>query len=198
MFRFGCRRDGRGQAGIAATVQPNGFQMTGSGSVQHTIPLGEIVVVAVVLVCLGLSYRLEAMGFGQVSWSISPSLGPAHYAKIPKELSESLRLNVDTDYLDHLAAIANGAGGVIEPSSLRGLIAFPSMHTVMSLLAVTYTVGTRAFPYLLALNIPILPAILLHGGHHLVDSIGGTVVFLVVAWLVRGFCFVTQIASRHA
>ncbi|MFA8385134.1 MAG: phosphatase PAP2 family protein [Pelagibaca sp.] len=118
-------------------------------------------------------------------WSITPSFGPAYIVELPPSLIESLHLAVDAGYVMHLNDVAGGKDSLIEPTSMRGLIAFPSMHTVMALMAVVFTFGTRAMPFFLAINIPMIPAILLHGGHHVSDVIAGMAVFFVVLWLVQ-------------
>ncbi|MDM7956171.1 phosphatase PAP2 family protein [Blastomonas sp.] len=118
-------------------------------------------------------------------WAVAPSFGPAHIVELPAHLRDGLGLTVDADYIAHLRLIANNGSEVIEPLSLQGLIAFPSMHTVMAMMTVFYTRRTSLFPVFLAINILMLPAILLHGGHHLVDVLGGFAVFAFVVCAIR-------------
>lgn len=76
--------------------------------------------------------------------------------------------------------------GVSDISELRvtGLVGFPSFHTVMALMSLI-----AIWPYRLArlalivVNTALLPAILIHGGHNLMDVLGGTVVTAVSWWL---------------
>src|SRR5262245_9326876 len=64
-----------------------------------------------------------------------------------------------------------------------GLVGFPSFHTVMAL-----TTIIAVWPYrgLRILLVPIcailLPGILIHGGRHLVDVVGGATL-TIVSWL---------------
>ncbi|WP_411053594.1 phosphatase PAP2 family protein, partial [Tritonibacter sp. SIMBA_163] len=73
-------------------------------------------------------------------------------------------------------------------TEISGVIAFPSLHTVMACMVVVFTMGTRVFPLAVILNAPMIPATLAHGGHHLSDIFGGLAVFAasfaVAAWLL--------------
>lgn len=82
-------------------------------------------------------------------WSIIPSFGPAYIIELPLSLIESLRLAVDAGYIAHLKDVAGGHITAIKPSLMWGLIAFPSMHTVMLLMEVVFTLKTRILPFFL-------------------------------------------------
>jgi membrane-associated phospholipid phosphatase len=72
---------------------------------------------------------------------------------------------------------------------LRGVVGFPSFHTVQALVLIWYA---RKLPFLrwiaLTLNIAVVIATPIHGGHHLIDVFGGIVVaFAAIAaadWIV--------------
>ena len=64
-----------------------------------------------------------------------------------------------------------------------GAIAFPSYHIVMAVMVVWFARGTWLFWPALALNLPMIPATLTHGGHHLIDLPGGVVAFALAALL---------------
>ena len=163
--------------------------------VVYQTSLLQLLIVIVFLGASGRNYELHEFALVGVAtslvsiltWAAIPSFGPANAVVVPQELNESLRLVIGADYVNHLKEVSRGEFGIIEPGSLLGLIAFPSMHTVMALMVLYFTSGTRLFRFFLILNIPMAPAILLHGGHHLVDVIGGAVLFVVVLWPVREF-----------
>lgn len=73
-----------------------------------------------------------------------------------------------------------------DSSALRGVIEFPSVHTVLAL-ACTWAVR-RAGPLLwvfAGLNLLMLFTIPFMGGHYLADMVGGAAVFFVSLWVVR-------------
>ncbi|GAA2819015.1 PAP2 superfamily protein [Aminobacter aminovorans] len=75
---------------------------------------------------------------------------------------------------------------MLEVNSLQvtGLIGFPSFHTVLGLMALIVVWPYRIVRYfVLVLNVFLAPAILIHGGHNLVDMIAGVVITLA-AWCV--------------
>ncbi|MEM7709954.1 MAG: phosphatase PAP2 family protein, partial [Pseudomonadota bacterium] len=117
-----------------------------------------------------------AIGF----WSLFPSFGPTAYFGLSPEIEAVINPVVDSAYGRELLALHAHGPGLITPTEAKGLIAFPSFHTVMALTAI---IGAWHVPWLrwpfLVINLAMLPAIIVHGGHHLVDLIGGalTVVF---------------------
>lgn len=66
----------------------------------------------------------------------------------------------------------------IAPGEMTGLIGFPSFHTILALLCVRFA---WPIPYLRAaiaiLNVAMVPAILLHGSHYVIDLVGGGLFF---------------------
>ncbi len=85
--------------------------------------------------------------------------------------------------------LKNGPGH-ISPAELRGIVGFPSYHTVQALVLIWY--GWRVV-YVrwaaLLLNIVVLIATPIQGGHHLIDMVGGAVVAVAAIaladWIVR-------------
>jgi membrane-associated phospholipid phosphatase len=72
---------------------------------------------------------------------------------------------------------------VIDPAHVTGVVAFPSYHMIMALLAFWYARRTPLAPLFVLTGLGMVPATLSHGGHHLVDLIGGTIVFAASALL---------------
>jgi PAP2 superfamily len=122
----------------------------------------------------GLIAALITIGF----WGFFPSSGPAAWEDLPKEVLAALPTVVGPGYGAELNRLAAEGVKYITPKEVLGLIAFPSFHTVMALLSVFFMARFRkAMPVFVALNMLMLPAILVHGGHHLVDLLGGAAAF---------------------
>jgi hypothetical protein len=113
-------------------------------------------------------------------WGLFPSFGTTTVYAIDADVEARLRPIVGSSYgLELLRRAAEGPVRISAQDSL-GLVAAPSYHTVMALLAIY---AARTIPYLrvgaLALNLMILPGILIHGGHHLVDIFAGAIVTVI-------------------
>lgn len=116
-------------------------------------------------------------------WALMPSVGPAAWIEIEPTNALAPARVVGPEYAAELRnLLANGASH-IDAAALIGIIAFPSMHTVMMGMSVWYMRKTRFLPVFAAINLPMIPAILTHGGHHLVDVFGGLALFAFAAWL---------------
>lgn len=112
-------------------------------------------------------------------WGLFPSLGTAAYYDLPEDVWNSVRPVVDYSYGQELnALIANGPEMLI-PNEVRGLIAFPSYHAVLAFAAIWSARKIKyLFPVFLVLNIMMMPATIIHGGHHLIDLPAGFLTFL--------------------
>ena len=116
-------------------------------------------------------------------WCAFPSLGPAAFATVSLEVEANLDLVASAKFGEQFRLFAEQGAAVISPNVLTGVIALPSYHAIMALLVVCYSRQTWAFHPALALNLLMVPATLVHGGHHLVDLIGGAAVFALSAVL---------------
>ncbi len=119
------------------------------------------------------------------TWWLAPSIGPAAHRAIDPVIEAGMGLVTNAEFGAMLQQLARDGLPVIAPGTIEGTIAFPSYHTVMALLAVVYLRGTALFVPALALNTAMVPAILSHGGHHLLDLLAGVLAFLLAAWLAR-------------
>src|SRR3954469_16889487 len=119
--------------------------------------------------CLCASLALAALVCIAV-WSFAPSFGAfsVYPAAAPK-----MALALDWAYAQDLVRLLRDGPGLISPHDARGLIGFPSYHAALALLVIWY-----AWPHAmlrwpaLALNIAVLAATPVQGGHHLVDVLG--------------------------
>lgn len=115
-------------------------------------------------------------------WTLVPSFGPSAYIQLDPAVDAQLGRVVSADHGAELLQLAREGVSVINGKDMVGLIAFPSMHTVMACMSVWFVRRTVAFWPSVALNLPMIPAILIHGGHHLIDVVAGTAVFALVLY----------------
>jgi hypothetical protein len=159
--------------------------------------LSSLVQLTLVIMLLGFSGRREHLHqfllTGLVGtlvtiaiWFAAPSMGPSVLQDIPPDVVERLNLVVGPAYGAELQSLAQNGSEIISPRKVLGLIAFPSFHTVMACMVVWFAAALRpVFPIALLINVAMIPAILIHGGHHLIDVIGGFAVFAVALILAR-------------
>lgn len=110
-------------------------------------------------------------------WSLLPSFGPATLHAVAPEVAARVGLVVDAGYVAELHRLALGGIDRISSRELTGAIAFPSFHIVMACLVLWFSRGTALVWLALPVNLAMVPATLVHGGHHLVDLLGGAAVF---------------------
>jgi len=113
-------------------------------------------------------------------WGLFPSLGPAAYYDLPPEIWNSVRPVVGYEYAQELKDLAANGPSILAPDEVRGLIAFPSFHAVLAFIAIWSSRKIKyVFPVFLIVNLLMMPATLIHGGHHLIDLPAGFVTFLL-------------------
>lgn len=113
-------------------------------------------------------------------WAFFPSFGAFSVFRLPDGIANELGLALNTDYGADLTRMLQNGPGHISPADLRGIVGFPSYHTLQAVLLAWYARRTAflRWPFL-ALNAVILVAVPIHGGHHLVDLFGGLAVSAV-------------------
>ncbi|TKT76953.1 phosphatase PAP2 family protein [Aquamicrobium sp. LC103] len=165
------------------------------GAVLRMVYLSSLAQLVVVIVVLGFAGRRDDLHRFLVTgmlaalmaiaiWSLMPSFGPSAYHVLPAETEASLRMVVGSLYGAELNRLGAEGPIMLSPRDGLGLIAFPSFHTVMACMAVWFTASMRRlFPVFLAVNLLMMPAILVHGGHHLVDIFGGIAVFAAALFI---------------
>jgi PAP2 superfamily len=119
-------------------------------------------------------------------WFLFPSSTPSAFQALSPEIGSKLDLVLSVEWGKWLAAVGHSGLHTLNPSELGGIVGFPSFHTVMAILILRYA---KEFPGGLAfystLNVLMIPAILLHGTHNLVDVIGGFAVGAISIWLTE-------------
>lgn len=147
--------------------------------------------IAVLVVVLGLTSRIGELHellmtvvvAGTITvlfWGFFPSLGPSAFLTPSTESALAVQPLVDTAYGREILSLWKNGPDFLSPKELRGLIAFPSFHIVLALIATCYARHLRwLFGPFLVLNLFVLPAVLVHGGHHLADIPAGIAVFAI-------------------
>ena len=134
-----------------------------------------------------LVYRfVAALALGALScigiWCLAPSFGAfSVYPHVPH-----MTLALDSAYAQELVRLLKEGPGLISPRDAKGLIGFPSYHAVMALLVAYYAwrLVLLRYPALL-LNLAVIFATPIQGGHHLMDVIGAVPVALLALGVVE-------------
>lgn len=116
-------------------------------------------------------------------WWAWPSVGFVGVLPLSDAEMKAAGLIYPQDYGDYLTRLLMQGPARITPEVITGVVGFPSYHTVMACLVVFYLWRTVLFVPALLINLAMLMATLVHGGHHIVDVIGGLVVFALGVWI---------------
>jgi hypothetical protein len=157
----------------------------------HAVYMSSLSQLLVVIFALGFTGRIWALHhflmtgvigalLAIVIWFFAPSIGPSAFQQLPQGVLAAMPLAVDNHYGAELSRLLHEGPIYLTPRNVLGLIAFPSFHMVMACMSVCFLARARfLFLPTLALNAAMMPAILVHGGHHLVDLIGGAATFAI-------------------
>lgn len=118
-------------------------------------------------------------------WWVWPSFGPATLQTIPQEIADAIGLVHAAEEGARMLALAEQGAPLIHPGMIMGTIAFPSYHTVMMLVVLWYAWNTPAFWPAVIVNLGMVPAILGHGGHHLLDVLAAPLPFALAVLLAN-------------
>lgn len=131
-------------------------------------------------------------------WAMFPSSTPAAFQPLAADVLSILHLTVDPAYGAKLVALSKTGSTFITPLNMLGMVGFPSFHTVMAVLFLYYAWSLK---YLrvpaVVLSGLMLPAILLHGAHNLVDVFGGLAVASFSIWFASKTAS-NDVAGEHA
>ncbi len=130
------------------------------------------------MLLVGLVSLIAAVAF----WWFFPSIGPSAYQTVPHDVAQSINLVFSAEAGALLRHLVEVGPAVINADTVVGVVALPSYHTVMMCMVIWYTRQTPAFLLSLALGLAMLPAILSHGGHNVVDVLGGLAIFALCAF----------------
>ena len=114
-----------------------------------------------------------------IIWWLFPSVGPAAYGMVSDEVQQKVHLVANAEYGEKMWRYATEGNQVISGSKMEGVVAFPSMHIVLTGMILWFTRNTYMFIPLLVLNFVMPVATVLQGGHHVMDLLGGVVLLYV-------------------
>jgi hypothetical protein len=153
-------------------------------SIAYATTLPQIAIVVVILALVG---RLERLSHFMLAfciaalltvafWTIFPSFGAFAYFWQADPTFSDRGLLVDAPYARELFELRAGAIDTLSIDELIGLIAFPSFHTAIAVLATYYLWPVRfAGVAALVLNVLVVLSVPIDGGHHVVDVPAGIV-----------------------
>lgn len=125
---------------------------------------------------------LATLGF----WTLFPAFGTSVLYDISGTIEQAARPLVGSSYGAELLRLGAEGPKFISPKDMEGLVAFPSYHTIMAVLAMYSARTTRWwFPILVVINLFVLPGVLIHGGHHLIDVFGGLLTASCTIYVAR-------------
>lgn len=117
-------------------------------------------------------------------WVCFPTFGAKAYHALPQWVSQTIPMAVDPAYGQELMRLGREGVTYLTPKNVLGLIGFPSFHIFMACMSVFF-VPRHVVPIVIigTLNVLMLPAVLVQGGHHLSDVFGGMMTFAGTCWL---------------
>ncbi|MBV9459709.1 MAG: phosphatase PAP2 family protein [Bradyrhizobium sp.] len=125
------------------------------------------------------------IAIGMMIW---PAEGAYAYYNPPLSIYENIGVGSGMWHHDLLMAIRSGATKLIDfdTPNANCLVTFPSGHTVLAFI-ITYALRGSRWTLIPALmvNLAMLVSTIPHGGHHLVDLIGGGAIALCAIVIVR-------------
>ncbi len=157
----------------------------------------QVAIVVPVLALLGRVERLDrfflafilaaavTIGF----WAAFPSFGAATHLFSTGAVFDLPGAVVDRAYVKTLLALKAGQLPHIVLAEMKGLIAFPSFHTVMAVLTVyAASAVPRALWPVVAWNGLVLLSVPVDGGHHVVDIAAGLVLAVAAIAAANRIC----------
>lgn len=166
--------------------------------------------VTLLIVLLGLTGKLKQLDVLLLSviisattaicfWAIFPSMGTTTIHELSPELWATVAPVVDYAYAQDLRHIAVHGPDRIGPYEVRGLIAFPSYHASLAFIAMFASRPFKyLFPFMVVLNIIIIPSVFVHGGHHFVDPFAGFVLFAMSWYIARYYILADRYSDSSA
>lgn len=118
-------------------------------------------------------------------WWAWPSVGYVGTLPLSDTQMAAAGLIYPQDYGAYLTRLLQDGPGRITPEVVTGVVGFPSYHTVMACMVVWYLRRTVLFLLALIVNLGMLFATLVHGGHHLADVLGGIAIFALGVWIAN-------------
>ncbi|MES2142815.1 MAG: phosphatase PAP2 family protein [Pseudomonadota bacterium] len=118
-----------------------------------------------------------------IIWTLYPSIGPTAYIAVPPRIQAEIGLVTTNQVGATLLRWANEGNALITADIVTGVVAFPSFHIGMACMVAWFCRATPAFVPALAINLLMVPATILQGGHHLVDIFAAVLTFGLCLWI---------------
>lgn len=128
---------------------------------------------------VGIFSLVVALGI----WWLWPSVGYVGTLPLSQEALVQNRLVYGTDYGAVLTHLIQSGPKRISPEVITGIIGFPSYHMIMACLVGWFCRRTVLAVPMALVTLAMIPATLVHGGHHLIDLVGGLVLFALSTWV---------------
>lgn len=159
----------------------------------RTIYVATVPAMLVCLLFLAWQGDEKQLGLGQLSvaigllltivcWIIFPSAGASSYWQLDPAVDAAIRPVVDSEHGAMIVRLMRDGVPELGVMDMGGMVGFPSYHTALGIF-ILLCLWTRPLLRMIALALaPILAfGILTHGGHTLMDLLGGCVV-AAISW----------------
>ena len=142
-----------------------------------------------------LSFLVIAAALTILLAALFPAGSAFAYHHVPLEVERLLKTVVGADYNHYYARVRGGDASVLDFGP-KGMVSFPSFHTVLGLMCVIYLRSNvwLQLPVAVAMGLMIATTPLI-GGHFLADVLAGFLVAAFALWLVERIAVSGQ---RHA
>jgi hypothetical protein len=158
------------------------------GVYSSMLPQVAVLTVALATVDAPRVYRFTAaVAVGALTcmavWTAAPSFGAFSVYANP---APHAVLALDNHYAAELVQLLKAGPGFISPAQAKGLIGFPSYHAVLALLVMWHARALKHLRWLgFGLNLAVLIATPIQGGHHMMDVLGAIPVAAFAILLTR-------------
>ena len=110
-----------------------------------------------------------------------PALAAYYHYNITPDMIEGVSLAAPYAHIEHVQQLRRGEMIIIDASNFKGLITFPSFHAS---LAVIFMICLKDVKFLniisYVINIVMIIATPINGGHYFVDVIGGIIIVFIM------------------
>ena len=119
-------------------------------------------------------------------WTLAPSLGAMSVYTLDPTMIAKLHVVTDGAYGQALVRMLHDGPGLITPDEIKGMIGFPSYHAVLALLLAWYFRDVRWLRWpVLVLNVIVIAATPIEGGHHWLDVFAAAPIALLAIVAAR-------------
>lgn len=126
---------------------------------------------------------------------LMPALAAYSYYNISANMIDHLMIAAPYDHIQHILDLRSGTLRILpQASEFKGIITFPSFHAALGVIFMIMTIKMRQkglniiiYSNLILINILMILATPHHGGHYLIDVIGGIIITLCLYFTSNHF-----------